>query len=49
MFFQSQASLTEKIQILSGFFLFPKKANGVQKSQNFKIWVQTSQIGNPSE
>jgi len=39
MFFQSQASLTEKKPTMF-FFLFPKKGNGVQKSQSFKIWVQ---------
>jgi len=32
---------------LTFFFLFPKKAKGVQQSQNFKICHQKSQIGNP--
>jgi len=29
-------------------FLFPKKAKVFKKSQNFKIWLQKSQIGNSS-
>jgi len=29
-------------------FLFPKKAKGVKESQNFKIWLQKSAIGNPA-
>jgi len=35
-FFQSQAFLTEKSQILSGFFSFQKKPKAFKKSQNFK-------------
>jgi len=52
MFFQSQAFLTEKSQKkphLVWLFLFPKKTKGVQKSQNFKIWLQKIQIGNPAQ
>jgi len=45
MFFQSQAFLTEKSQILSGVFWFQKK-NVFKTSQNFEIWLQKSQIGN---
>jgi len=30
------------------FCFFSKKATGVQKSQNFKIWVQKFQFGNPA-
>jgi len=33
MFFQSQAFRTEKIQILSGYFLFPKKPNEMKKGR----------------
>jgi len=29
-------------------FFICKKAKGVPKSQNFKIWLQKSQIGNPA-
>jgi len=29
--------------------MISKKVNGVKKSQNFKIWVQKSRIGNPVE
>ena len=36
-----------KSQILPGSFLFPKKPKVFKKRQNFKIWLQTSQIGNP--
>jgi len=36
MFFQIQAFPTEKSQILSGFFWFPKKAKGVQKKPEFQ-------------
>jgi len=32
---------------LSGFFLFLKQAKCVKKSQNFKLWFQKRQIGNP--
>jgi len=32
---------------LCSFFIH-KKAKGVQKSQNFKVWLQKSQIGNPA-
>jgi len=35
MFFQSQAFLIEKSQILSGFFIFPKKVKGVQNKPEF--------------
>jgi len=38
----------KKSQILSGFSYFQKKAKGVEKSQNFKTWLQKSQIGNPA-
>ena len=31
---------------MSGFMI-SKKAKGVKKSQNFKIWLQKSHIGNP--
>ena len=33
MFFQSQAFRTEKIQILSGYFLCPKKPNEMKKGR----------------
>jgi len=39
--------LAEPSQIFLAF-LFPKKAKGVKKSQNFKIWLQKNQIGNPA-
>jgi len=42
MFFRSQAFPTEKKQDFVWLFLISKK------SQNFKIWLQTSQIGNPA-
>ena len=38
---------TEKSQVLSGFFDFQKKPKAFKKSQNFKIWLKKSQIGNP--
>jgi len=38
--------INQKKSDFSGF-LFPKKAKGVQKSHNFKIWLEKSQIGNP--
>ena len=37
-----------KSQILSGFLDF-QKSQVRQKSQNFKIWLQKSQIGNPAQ
>jgi len=51
MFCQSQAYLTENKPEKAGFFLtfiFPKKAKGLKKSQNFKIWLQKRQIDNPA-
>jgi len=48
-FFPSQASLTEKKARFCFPFMISKKVNGVKKSQNFKIWVQKSRIGNPVE
>ena len=38
MFFQSQAFSTEKSH---------KKPDFVEKSRNFKTWLQKNQIGNP--
>jgi len=37
--------ISQKKTDFSAFFI-SKKANGVKKSQNFKIWHQKSQIGN---
>jgi len=39
---QSQAFPTEKSQILSGFFDFQKPSALI--TQNFRIWLQNSQI-----
>jgi len=41
----------KKIQKMADFILlfwFPKKRKAFKKSQNFKIWLQKSQIGNPA-
>jgi len=48
MFCQSQAYPTENKPEKSQIFLFfySKKVKGVQKSQNFKIWLRKSQIDN---
>ena len=49
MFFQSQAFLNEKSQILSGFFWSPKETKGVQRSQNFTSGFKKAKfIGNPA-
>jgi len=49
MFFQSQAFPTEKnpekARFCLAFFEFQKKPKVFKKSQNFKIWLQKSQIG----
>jgi len=45
MFCQSQAFPTEKKPDFVELFLNFKKAKCVEKSQNFKIWLQVSQIG----
>jgi len=50
MFFQSQAFPTEKSQKKPGFvcfflFDFQKESKVFKKGQNFKIWLQNSQIG----
>jgi len=51
MFCLSQAYPTEhkpeKKQIYLAFS-FPKKRKVFNKSQNFEIWLQESQIGNPA-
>jgi len=50
MFCQSQAYPTENMPekiYFSGFFI-SKKSQSDQKCQNFKIWLQKSQIGNPA-
>ena len=51
MFFQSQAFPTEKILenawYCLAFFDFQKKPEVFKKSQNFTIWLQRNQIGNP--
>jgi len=39
--------ISQKSQTFLDFFI-SKKAKGVKKSQNFKIWLQKSQIGNPA-
>jgi len=46
MFCQSQAYPTENKPEKFGFFwlLFSKKAEGVQKSQNLKIWLQKAKL-----
>ena len=46
MFFQSQAFSTEEKPDIVGLFFISKNAKGVQKSQNFTIWLLKSQIGN---
>jgi len=52
MFFQRQAFLTEKkpesARFCLAFFDFQKKPKVLKKSQNFKSWLQTNQIGNPA-
>ena len=52
MFFQSQAFPTEKKpetdRFCLAFFHLRKQAKVFKKSQNFKIWLQKSQIGNPT-
>jgi len=45
MFFQSQALRLKKSQICLAFFDIQKKLKAFKKSQNFKIWLQKSQIG----
>jgi len=45
-FSRAKSFQLKKSQILY-VFIFPKKAKGVEKSQNFKIWLKKSQIGNP--
>jgi len=50
MIFQNQAFPTEKRQKKPDFvwlFYFQKNPKVFKKSQNFKIWLQKSQIGNP--
>ena len=51
MFFQSQAfppeKKPEKAKFCLAFFDFQKKPKVFKKSQNIKIWLQKSQIGNP--
>jgi len=48
MFFQRQAFLTEKKpDFFLAFFDCQKKSKVFIKSQNFKIWLQKSQIGSP--
>jgi len=51
MCFQIQAFPTEKkpekVRFCLAFFYFQKKPKVFKKSQNFKIWLQKSQIGNP--
>jgi len=44
MFFQSRAFPTKKTPDFVWLFLISKKAKGVQKSKNFKIWLQKSQL-----
>jgi len=48
MFCQSQAFPIIKIARLCLAFHISKKAKCVEKSQNFKTWLQESQIGNPA-
>ena len=51
MFCQSQAYPTENKPEKARFFwhfYFQKKPKVFKKSQNFKIWLQKSQIGNPA-
>ena len=51
MFFQSQAFPIEKIlenaSYCLAFFDFQIKPEVFKKSQNFTIWLQRNQIGNP--
>ena len=46
MFSRDKLFRLKKSQILSGFFYFKNKPNVFKKSQNFKIWLQKSRIGN---
>jgi len=39
--------ISQKRPDFSGFFI-SKKAKGIKKRPNFKIWLQKSQIGNPT-
>jgi len=51
MFCQSQSYTTENKPENARFFwlfLFPKKPKVFKNSQNFKIWLQKNQIGNPA-
>jgi len=48
MFFQTKAFLTKKSQ-KKRFFYFQRKLKVLKKSQNFKIWLQKTQIGNPAK
>jgi len=40
--------ISQKKPDFSGFSYFKKKPKVFIKSQNFKIWLQKSQIGNPA-
>jgi len=47
MFFRIQVFPTEKKPDFVWIFYFQKKLKVFKKSQNFKIWLQKRQIGNP--
>jgi len=49
MLFQIQVFLTERKPDFVWLFYFQKKPKVFKKYQNFKIWLEKSQIGNPDD